>query len=152
VNDEAVCTAVVGLLARIGIRVRLRTMPFAQYVRLVSPPYETSFFYVGWSASTYDSHNTLLNLLATRSPGSPRGVFNVGGWSNARLDQLTDQILTELDQNGRRAMIREALVIARDDVATIPIMQQVVVWAAKDNIDLVQMADNVFALRYVRVR
>lgn len=152
VNDEAVCTAVVGLLARINVRVRLRTMPFAQYVRLVSPPYETSFFYVGWSASTYDSHNTLLNLLATRAPGSPRGVFNVGGWSNARLDQLTDQVLTELDQNGRRGMIREALVIARDDVATIPIMQQVVVWGAKDNIDLVLMADNVFAWRYVRVR
>jgi hypothetical protein len=34
----------------------------------------------------------------------------------------------------------------------VPIMQQVIVWAAKDNIDLVQPSDAFFPLRYVRVR
>jgi ABC-type transport system substrate-binding protein len=129
-----------------------RTMPFTQYARLVSPPYETSFFYVGWAASTYDTHNTLLNLLVTRAPGSPRGIFNVGGYSNARVDQLTDLIRVELDQTKRNVMIKEALTIVRDEIATIPIIQQVIVWGAKDNIDLVQPADNYFPLRYVRVK
>lgn len=152
VNDEAVCLATVGMLARIGIRARLQTMPFGQYVRLVSPPYEMSLAYVGWSASTYDTHNTLLNLLATRAPGSPRGVFNIGGYSNPRLDTLTDQIRTEPDMAKRTAMMREALQIARDDVATIPVFQQVIVWGAKDNIELVQRADNWFPLRHVRVK
>jgi len=49
-------------------------------------------------------------------------------------------------------MIREALQIARDDVAQVPIVQQVIVWAAKDNIELVQPADNYFPLRFVRIR
>ena len=138
VNDEAICLATVNMLARIGIRAKLRAMPFGQYVRLVSPPYESSLSYVGWSASTYDTHNTLLNLLVTRAPGSPRSIFNVGGYSNARVDQLTDLIRVELDQAKRNAMIREALTIVRDDVATIPIIQQVIVWGAKDNVDLVQ--------------
>lgn len=152
VNDEQVCLATVGMLSRIGIRAKLRTVPFGQYVRLVSPPYEMSLAYVGWSASTYDTHNTLLNLLTTRAPGSPRGVFNIGGYSNARVDQLTDQIRTELDQAKRNAMIREALQIVRDEVATIPIFQQVIVWGAKDNVELVQRADNWFPLRHVRMK
>jgi peptide/nickel transport system substrate-binding protein len=152
VNDEAICTAVVTMLSRIGIRASLRAIPFSQYVRLVSPPYETDFFYVGWSPATYDTHNSLLNLLVTRAPGSPRGIFNVQGYSNPRVDQLTDLIQVETDTERRNAMIREALTIARDDVAQVPIVQQVIVWAAKDNIDLVQSADNLFPLRYVRVR
>jgi peptide/nickel transport system substrate-binding protein len=152
INDEAICTAVVTMLSRIGIRASLRAIPFSQYVRLVSPPYETNFFYVGWSPSTYDAHNSLLNLLVTRAQGSPRGIFNVQGYSNARVDQLTDQIQAELDPERRNAMIREALQIARDDVAQVPIVQQVIVWAAKDNIELVQPADNYFPLRFVRVR
>lgn len=152
VNDEAVCLATVGMLARIGIKAKLRATPFGQYVRLVSPPYEMSLAYVGWSASTYDTHNTLLNLLVTRASGSPRGVFNVGGYSNARVDQLTDLIRTELDRTRRNAMIREALQIVRDEVATIPVFQQVIVWGAKEGIELVQRADNWFPLRHVRVK
>jgi peptide/nickel transport system substrate-binding protein len=152
VNDEQICIAVSTMLARIGIRAKLRSMPFGQYVRLISPPFDTSFTYVGWSAATYDAHNTLVNLLITRGPGSPRGLYNVGGYSNARVDQLTDQIQTELDAAKRNALIREAITIARDEIATIPIIQQVIVWGAKDNIELVQQADNYFPLRYVRVK
>lgn len=151
VNDEAVCTAAVSMLARIGIRARLRTQNFSQYIRLLSPPYEASLFYVGWGTSTYDAHNNLVSLLATRGP-SGRGLFNVGGFSNARLDQLTDQIQVELDQARRNALIREALTIARDEVAYIPILQQMIVWAARDNVELVQYADNYFPLRHVRMR
>ena len=151
VNDEAICTAAVSMLARIGIRARLRTQPFSQFIRLLSPPYETSLFYVGWGTTTYDAHNNLLSLLSTRGPGG-RGLFNVGGYSNARIDTLTGQIQTELDGERRNALIREALQVARDDVAYIPIFQQMIVWAARDNIDMVQQADNYFPLRHVRVR
>jgi peptide/nickel transport system substrate-binding protein len=151
-NDEQICTAVVSMLAKIGIKVKLRTQPFSQYVKLINPPYETSLFYVGWGGATGDAHNYLINLMATRSPGSPRGLFNVGGYSNPRVDTLIDQIQVELDPAKRRGMISEALKLVRDDVPYVPIMQQVIVWAAKDNIDLVQPSDAYFPLRYVRVR
>ncbi|MBL8836566.1 MAG: ABC transporter substrate-binding protein [Alphaproteobacteria bacterium] len=151
VNDEAVCTAAVSMMARIGIRARLRTSPFSQYIRLLSPPYETSLFYVGWGTTTYDAHNNLLSLLTTRAPGG-RGLFNVGGYSNPRVDALTDRIQVELNQQARNGLIREALQIVRDDVAYIPIVQQMIVWAARDNVELVQYADNYFPLRLVRMR
>ncbi len=151
-NDEAICTAAVSMLAKIGIRVKLRVQPFAQYVKLINPPYETSLYYVGWGGATGDAHNYLLNLLMSRSPGSPKGLFNVGGYSNPRVDTLTDQIQVELDPAKRRGMIGEALKLVRDDIPTVPIMQQEIVWAAKTNIDLVQQSDAYFPLRYVRVK
>lgn len=152
VNDEQICTAVVGMLARIGIRIQLRTMAFSQYVRLLSPPYETSFFYIGWSPNTYDAHHNLRNLMATRDQARGQGVFNVGGYSNARLDDLVNRIQVELNPDARRALIREGMQIVRDDVALVPILQQVIIWAARDNVDLVQPGDNNFPLRFVRMR
>ena len=49
-------------------------------------------------------------------------------------------------------MILQASKMAHDDVATIPLHQQTVVWAAKANIELQQLADDSFPLRYVRVK
>jgi hypothetical protein len=49
-------------------------------------------------------------------------------------------------------MMGEPLRIARDDVATVPVFQRVIVWGAKDNIELVPRADNWSRLRHVRVR
>jgi peptide/nickel transport system substrate-binding protein len=151
-NDEQICTAVVAMLSKIGIRAKLRTQPFSNYVKLINPPYETSLYYVGWGGATGDAHNYLINLLVTRAQGSPRGLFNVGGYSNPKVDELTDRIQVELDATKRRGMVQEALKIVRDDVPTIPIMQQVIVWGAKDNIELFQSPDAYFPLRYVRVK
>ncbi len=150
VNDEAICTAVASMLARVGIRARLRSVPFQQFVRLINAPYDTNFFLVGWSPPTYDAHNSLLNLTASRNPGVS-GLVNVGGFSNARNDELVRLIGQELDPAKRNAMIRESLTIIRDEVAYIPLHHQVLVWAAKQNVSLVQQADGWFPLRFVRV-
>jgi peptide/nickel transport system substrate-binding protein len=152
VNDEQVCVAAVGMLARIGIAVKLRVMPFNQFIKHLSPPYETSLFLVGWLPITYDAHNALFNLTGSRNRELRRGVFNVGGYSNSTLDALIGQIQIEIDPAKRAALVKEALAIVRDDVAVVPTHQQVVVWAAKTNVELVQLADNYFPLRFVRVR
>jgi len=65
---------------------------------------------------------------------------------------LTDQILVETDPAKRQQQILAASRILHDDVAYIPLHQQTVVWAARTNIELVQLADNFFPLRFVRVK
>jgi peptide/nickel transport system substrate-binding protein len=50
------------------------------------------------------------------------------------------------------AEISEAMKIHKEEFGHIPLHQQAVVWAARDTIDLVQLADNFFPLRYVTVR
>jgi peptide/nickel transport system substrate-binding protein len=151
VNDEAICQAITNMLARANIKVTLAAQTRLKYFAEISnPDYRTSFYMLGWTPSTYDAHNALFNLLGTRN--GTRGIFNDGGWSNAAFDELCDKIAVETDKAKRQAMIEQASKIAQDEVATIPLHQQTVVWAAKSNIDLQQLADNTFPLRYVRVK
>jgi peptide/nickel transport system substrate-binding protein len=58
----------------------------------------------------------------------------------------------ESDKAKRDAMIKEATKLYLEDFAYIPLHQQVVVWAAKDSVDLVQLSDNYFPLRFVKVK
>ena len=52
VNDAAICQAVVGMLARIGVKVDLLAQPKAQYFAKVLKPggYQTSFYHAGLDA------------------------------------------------------------------------------------------------------
>ncbi len=88
---------------------------------------------------------------ASRTPEGG-GLFNVGGYSNKRVDELTKQIQLETDPAKRMAEISEAMKIHKEEIGNIPLHQQAVVWAARDNIDMVQLADNFFPLRYVVVK
>jgi peptide/nickel transport system substrate-binding protein len=150
VNDEAICTAAVAMLARIGVRVTLAAQTRARFFAEVNAPrYNTSFYLLGWTPATVDAHDVLFNLLGTRD--GTRGVFNNGGYSNPRLDALMDRIQVETDAEKRQEMIGEAGRMVRDDVAYIPLHQQQIVWAARGNVEIVQTADNYIQLRWARV-
>ncbi|WP_165585270.1 ABC transporter substrate-binding protein [Roseococcus sp. SYP-B2431] len=150
VNDEGICTAVVAMLARIGVRVTLAAQTRVRFFAEVNAPrFNTSFYLLGWTPNTYDAHNALYNLTGTRD--GVRGVFNNGGYSNPQLDALIDQIGVETNPARRQELITQTSNIIRDDVAYIPLHQQQVVWAARNTVQLQQQADNGFPLRLVRV-
>lgn len=150
VNDEAICTAISSMLARVGVKVdvyaRTKTRYFAD---TAYPNYNTSFYLLGWTPSTYDAHNVFQSILHTRGPGV--GLTNGSGWSNARIDELTGLIATDLDPARRQALIVEGAKIVQDEVPFIPLHQQTIVWAARDNVELTQPADNRFPMWWVRV-
>jgi peptide/nickel transport system substrate-binding protein len=151
VNDEAICTAIVAMLARIGVKVDLTAQTKTRFFnKIAAPSYDTDLYLLGWTPNTYDAHNALYNLAITRNP--PRGEVNYGDFSNPKLDALTDQMAIERDPAKRTAMIEEAATILQQEVGYIPLHQQVLAWAARKNIDLVQLADNYFPLRFVRVK
>lgn len=149
VNDEATCTAITAMLARVGIRVTLNAQTRARYFAEINGPrYNTSFYMLGWTPSTGDAHNALYNLAATR--GGARGVFNSAGYSNPQFDTLVDRIAVETNEAERQRLISEASKVLRDDVAFIPLHQQQIVWAVRQGWTVVQTADNYFQLRFVR--
>jgi peptide/nickel transport system substrate-binding protein len=149
--DEQICTAISSMLARIGIKIDLIAQTKAKYfAKILAPKYDTDFYLLGWTPATYDAHNPLYSLLGTRSGG--RGEVNVSGYSNPALDELTDRISVETDQAKRNEMIDQAGQILQHDLPTIPLHQQVIVWAARNNVDLAQLADNFFPFRYVTVK
>ena len=150
INDEAICQAVTAMLARIGMHVTLNAQTKLQYFSAISnPDYRTSFYMLGWTPNTYDAHNAFFNLAGTRN--GTRGVFNDGGYSSPAFDALVERIGTETDPAKRQAMIEQASKILHDDSAFIPLHQQTLVWAYRSNVDLQQLADDSFPLRYVVV-
>src|SRR5205823_3233230 len=79
VNDAAICQAVVGMLARVGVKINLFAQPKAQYFAKVLKPggYQTSFYMLGWTPGTLDSHNVMYDIMGCRDdPKSPRGETN----------------------------------------------------------------------------
>jgi peptide/nickel transport system substrate-binding protein len=153
VNDEKICQAVVGMLARIGVKINLHAQTKGKFFeQILAPRFETSFFMLGWTAGTYDVHDAFLNLLMTRNSETKKGQFNVGGYSNAKFDELSDKIQVETDKAKRDAMIVEATKIYMADFGVIPLHQQVVIWATRKNVDLVLAADNIFQWRWVKMK
>jgi peptide/nickel transport system substrate-binding protein len=146
VNDAAICQAVVGMLARIGVKVDLLAQPKAQFFAKVLKPggYKTSFYLLGWTPATSDSHNVLHDILGCRDdPKDPtRGEANLGGYCNKDLDALTDKILVETDTAKRDQMIKQAFEISIKDWAYIPLHQQALSWGVSKKVKLSQRADN----------
>jgi peptide/nickel transport system substrate-binding protein len=145
VNDEAICQAVVGMLARAGVKVNLMAQPKAQYFGKVlkSGNYNTSFYLLGWTPGTFDSHNVLFDIQGCRDNAqSSRGESNLGNYCNKQHDELTDKILVEVNKEKRDQMIKEAYKISTDDYAYIPLHQQALAWGVSNKVTLVQRADN----------
>jgi peptide/nickel transport system substrate-binding protein len=150
VNDEDICKAVAALLARINVKVNLAAETKGTYFPKILSR-NTSFYMLGWTPGSYDSHNPLFALFSTPGAGG-QGQFNLGSYSNAKVDELTRAIATETDVAKRNAMIAEAMKIHQDDVGHIPLHQQALAWAMKRNVDLVQLADNYMMLKWITVK
>jgi peptide/nickel transport system substrate-binding protein len=150
VSDEDICKAVSAMLAKIGIRVNLAAESKATYFPKILSR-NTSFYLLGWTPGTYDSHNPLNALMATPDPKG-RGQFNLGSYSNPRIDELTNAIASETDLQKRNEMIHEAMKIHQDDVGHLPLHQQALAWAMKKNVDTVQLGDNFMFLKWTVVK
>ncbi|MDE2515323.1 MAG: ABC transporter substrate-binding protein [Rhodospirillales bacterium] len=150
VNDAQICTAVASMLARINVKIDLNAQTKAKFfAKILAPKYDTDFYLLGWTPSTYDAHNVLYTLLGTRN--GKRGEVNVGGYSNPKLDDLITKISEDTNEADRNKLIDEAGIMVRDDVATIPLHQQVIVWGVKKDVSVVQTGDNDFTYRFIHM-
>ena len=150
VNDGEICQAVAANLARIGIKVNLQAESKATYFPKILRR-DTSFYLLGWTPGTYDAHNALSNLMATPTDKG-QGQFNLGSYSNAKVDELTLKVQSETDQARRNAMIAEAFKLHADDIGHIPLHQQALAWAMKKNVSLIQLADNMMPFKWINVK
>ena len=107
VNDAAICQAVVGMLARIGVKVDLLAQPKAQYFAKVLKPggYKTSFYHARLDAGLAWIRTTCCTTswaAATTRRTRRRGEANLGGYCNKEFDALTDKVLVETDTGQAR--------------------------------------------------
>ncbi|MGC2082741.1 MAG: ABC transporter substrate-binding protein [Bradyrhizobium sp.] len=150
VNDAAICQAVVGMLARIGVKVDLLAQPKAQFFAKVLKPggYQTSFYMLGWTPSSMDSQNVMHDIMGCRDDpkDAGRGEANLGDYCNKEFDAITDKVLLETETAKRDQLIKQGYEIAIKDYGYIPLHQQALAWGVSKKVKLVQRADNMVLL------
>ena len=150
VNDAQICQAVAANLAKINVKINLVAETKGTYFPKILRR-DTSFYMLGWTPSTYDSHNALNALMATPDD-SGTGQFNLGAYSNPKLDELTKKIQAETDKAKRNAMIKEAFDIHTADIGHLPLHQQSLAWGVSKKVTLTQLADNFMLFKWMSIK
>jgi peptide/nickel transport system substrate-binding protein len=149
INDEAICQAVVGMWAKVGVKATMNAMPRSTYFPKVQS-FDTSAYLFGWGVPTFDAMYTLQNLIRTKGEGAD-GMYNLGNYSNKELDVIIDRIKTETDPAKRDADIITVLQGHAKDFGHIPLHDQVIPWAMRKNVTVVHRADNRLVADWVKV-
>jgi peptide/nickel transport system substrate-binding protein len=149
VNDEEICQAITAMWARLGVKAQLTAQTKSKHFEKVLGG-GSDIYMVGWATlPMLDSYSVLSALLHT--PSDRMGAWNPGGYSNAKIDELTDAVAVELDSAKRTTMMTEALSIAKDEVAIMALHQQPLAWAVRDGVNLKVTADNKPRLWYATI-
>jgi peptide/nickel transport system substrate-binding protein len=140
INDEKICVALAGMLAKIDIRVKVNSMPRVNFFPKIQKS-DTSMYLLGWGVPTFDSLYSLQSILRTKGEGGD-GTWNFSGYSNPKVDAIVDKLKTEVDFKKRAELTQEALLLDQADVGRIPLHHQVIPWAMRKNVTVVHRADN----------
>ena len=149
INDEEICQAITAMWAKVGVKAKLRTLPLVTYFPMIQR-LEASIYMLGWGVPTFDALYSLQSLTRTVGTGGD-GNYNLGRYTNPRMDYIVDRIKTEVDFPVRNRLMTEGLQLASDSVSHIPLHNQVIPWAMKKNIDVVHRADNRLDWRLIKV-
>ena len=143
-NDEKICQAAVGMLAKIGIKVNLEAITKARHFPKIQKK-TTDFYMLGWGVPTLDSHYVFTYLYRSDGP------WNATGFKNKRVDELTKAMPVTVDLAKRNAMIAEAWKIARDARVYIPLHHQVIVWGMSKKLSIPIRADDQPHFKWARM-
>ncbi|MDB0067114.1 ABC transporter substrate-binding protein [Candidatus Pelagibacter sp.] len=129
VNDEAICTAVVGMFGKIGVNVSLNSQTKSKHFKELKNK-KGDFYMLGWGVPTLDSHYVFHYLYDTGAS------WNRVNFSDARVDELIKIMEGEVDLDKRNAAIAEAWKIVKDDISYLPLHHQVISWASAKNVNV----------------
>ena len=149
INDEQLCQAITVQWAKIGVKARFRSMPFATYFPMIQRN-EASIYLLGWGVPTFDAFYSLQSLIRTVGAGGD-GNFNLGRFSNPQQDALIERIRKETDLPTRSRLIEQALLADQQLISHIPLHNQIIPWAMKKTVDIPHRADNLIEWRAVKV-
>jgi peptide/nickel transport system substrate-binding protein len=135
VNDDKIAQAVASMLAKIKIKVDLKTMPKAQYW----PEFDkrsADMMMIGWHSDTEDSNNFFEFLTACVNKESGAGQYNSGNYCNAEADKMMAEANAIVDPAKRAEIMQKIEKMLYDDGAFVPLHWQNLAWAAKKGVDI----------------
>lgn len=150
INDEAVCVALAAMWARVGVKVKVNSMPRTLFFPKMEK-LDTSMYLLGWGGAVTDAETTLTPVLRSRGDKGV-GQYNFGNYKNTKLDALAAASSLEPDPSKRAAIIKAAFREHNDQVHHIPLYRQVIPWAMRKNVAAVHRADNWLEWSWVTIR
>ena len=144
----AVCQAITGMLAQVGIRASFQPWPTATFFPRLTQA-TASFFEFGWTPTT-DPWQSLYAIVHSHGADGA-GTFNGGRYANAQLDQTIDAIRTEPDLTRRRQLIGDALRLMQNDLPLIPLYRRTLTWFMRPDIRVAQWPNDILELRFVQI-
>ncbi|RWM23912.1 MAG: ABC transporter substrate-binding protein [Mesorhizobium sp.] len=140
VNDSKIVQAVAQMFSRIGLEVSVEVMPWSVYADKADA-HEFSINLDSWGVNTGETSNPMTALVATQNPDAGMGIANSGRYSNPDLDAKLAVAKRTLDDAKREKMLSELSEIVFNDVALIPMHHEVLVVAARKDLQFTTRAD-----------
>ena len=147
VNDYKIARAVTSMLAKINIKVDLKTMPKAQYWQKFDQR-AADIMMIGWHPDTEDSVNYYEFLVMTPDKKTGYGQYNSGNYSNKVVDTLINETRSMNDLQLRAQLLQRIEQILYDDAAFIPLHWQHLAWAARKGVHIEEVV-NVMNMPYL---
>lgn len=127
-NDDKIAQAIAQYFTRIGVETKVEAMPVTVFLPKASNR-EFSLFMGSWAGS--HAINPLRSMLMTRDAAQGFGAGNRMHYSNPAFDALVKTALVTIDDGKRNAGLAQAMDLAMADVAAIPILHPLNIWAMK---------------------
>lgn len=129
VNGEKLAAAIQADLAKIGVKMNIKSYPWKEFKQVLKDGEGDAYFY-GWIGDNGDADNFLM-LLET---ANIKGGLNASKYSNPKLDDLLAQGRTTLDPAKRAEIYGEAQKIAAVDAPWVLISHSIDMAAERPNV------------------
>ncbi|WP_424139823.1 ABC transporter substrate-binding protein [Roseomonas chloroacetimidivorans] len=133
-NDARTAQAVAQMWTRVGVQTQVEALPWTSF-SVRSNHQDFGMRLTGWGSLTGEASYALVNILGTFDPQKGTGANNSGRYSNPDLDALTERAVTTLDDGKREDLLRQAVRMATEDVALIPLFQLINTWAVRKGLE-----------------
>jgi peptide/nickel transport system substrate-binding protein len=150
VNDQAICLALVPMLAKIGVTLKVDARTKSLYFPKIER-HDTSFYLLGWGGGTTDAQVVLDPVLHSFDEKTQKGSGNDGRVADAELDRLIDAAAVEMNADKRRQLISDALTRAFDNFYYLPIHRQMLTWASRANVRPFVAPSNQVNMRWIEI-
>lgn len=147
VYGEETCRALVLMLGRVGIRVKLVAQPQAEQSSALRRTPGPDLFLAGWGSPTYDSEQVFSSLYHSRD--GQRGAYNATGYSDLQADEMIGKLSSEIDGGRRDALIARLWQKLRGDLIYLPLYHQMLSYAMKEAYDIPVDVSNMPKLKLV---
>jgi peptide/nickel transport system substrate-binding protein len=140
INDEKICVAVAGMLAKIGVNVKVNAIPRAQYFPKAQRM-EISFYMLGWGGA-HDRRHLHAAAGAAQPQRQGRRRLQLGQLQGREFDALIDDAKQDMDPKRRQETHHQGDAAPPRQRVHDPLHLQVIPWASRANVSVIHRADN----------